>query len=93
MEAPFLCAEFVAPALTLSIPEAWGNPLAAEMAVYSYYSGLCLDASASVVQTHGRVSEHCEHSGYINGSAGKIALFCVNTLASSPRTSDLCLAP
>tara|TARA_B100000795_G_scaffold239450_1_gene201128 strand:+ start:1702 stop:1824 length:123 start_codon:yes stop_codon:yes gene_type:complete len=40
MEAPFLCAEFVAPALTLSIPEAWGNPLAAEMAVYSYYSGL-----------------------------------------------------
>ena len=40
MEAPFLCAEFVAPTLTLSIPEAWGNPLAAEMAVYSYYSGL-----------------------------------------------------
>ena len=35
IKAPVLRAEFVAPALAL-----WGNRAAAEMAVYTYYSGM-----------------------------------------------------
>ena len=54
VKAPFSCAEFVVPALTLGIPEAWENLVAAqaEMAVYaslflSGYVGMWLSGDAA----------------------------------------------
>ena len=83
IEAPVLRAEFVAPALALGIPKAWGNRAAAEMAVYVLLRHVA--RRQCDVQRHGRGPEQCEYSAYSRARLARLRSFF--GCSASPRTT------
>lgn len=86
IEAPVLRAEFVAPALALGIPEAWGNRAAAEMAVYVLLRHVA--RRQCDVQRHGRGPEQREYSAYSRARLARLRSFfgCSASPRTMPRT-------